>query len=66
VKLTGEEIRAKRQTEPAKQAVSPPQTYECGSCKTKFTIPAGWAGEPVKCPNPDCPRTYTKEELQAP
>ncbi len=40
-----------------------PQTFECGDCHTKFSPFAGWAGQPLKCPNPACGREYTKEEL---
>ena len=39
-----------------------PQLFRCG-CGTEFGPPAGWAGQPLKCPNPDCGREYTKEEL---
>ena len=39
------------------------QTFECGDCHTKFSPPAGWEGQPLKCPNPACGREYTKEEL---
>jgi len=42
-----------------------PQVFECGECHTKFSPPAGWAGQTIKCPNPACPREYTKEELMA-
>ncbi|MBA7673117.1 hypothetical protein ES703_81305 [subsurface metagenome] len=41
------------------------QMFRCGDCQTEFSPPAGWAGQPVKCPNPDCGREYTKEELLA-
>ena len=40
-----------------------PQVFECGDCHKNFSPPPGWTGEPVKCPNPDCGREYTKEEL---
>ncbi|MBA7465036.1 hypothetical protein ES707_00197 [subsurface metagenome] len=42
---------------------SAPQVFECGDCHTKFSPPAGWAGQPIKCPNPECGREYTKEDL---
>ncbi|MBA7558418.1 hypothetical protein ES708_00021 [subsurface metagenome] len=41
----------------------PQQTFKCGDCGTEFGPPAGWAGQPLKCPNPQCGREYTKEEL---
>ncbi len=41
------------------------QTFICGDCHTEFSPPAGWTGQSIKCPNPDCPREYTKEELLA-
>ncbi|MBA7466776.1 hypothetical protein ES707_01966 [subsurface metagenome] len=41
----------------------PPQVYKCGDCSTEFSPPSGWAGQPIKCPNPDCGREYSKEEL---
>ncbi|MBA7674022.1 hypothetical protein ES703_82229 [subsurface metagenome] len=40
-----------------------PQVFRCGDCQTQFSPPAGWVGEPIKCPNPVCGREYTKEEL---
>ncbi|GAJ01429.1 unnamed protein product, partial [marine sediment metagenome] len=44
---------------------APPQqqVFACGDCKTEFSSPAGWEGQPMKCPNPECGRLYTKEEL---
>lgn len=46
-------------TEPAEQ----PQVFRCGDCKTEFGPPAGWEGQPLKCPS--CGREYSKEELEA-
>ncbi|MBA7698437.1 hypothetical protein ES703_107114 [subsurface metagenome] len=40
-----------------------PTVFECADCHTSFSPPAGWAGQNIKCPNPACPREYTKEEL---
>jgi len=42
-----------------------PQSFSCGDCKTQFSAPAGWEGQPLKCPNPDCGREYSKEELMS-
>ena len=42
-----------------------PQGFECADCHTQFSAPAGWTGQPIKCPNPSCGREYTKEELEA-
>jgi len=39
------------------------QVFSCGDCQTQFSAPAGWAGQALKCPNADCGREYTKEEL---
>lgn len=43
-------------------AAEPPQQqmFRCG-CGTEFGPPAGWAGQPLKCPG--CGREYSKEEL---
>ncbi len=41
------------------------QVFKCGDCGTEFSPPPGWAGQPIKCPNPACGRGYTKEELLA-
>ena len=38
------------------------QVFACADCQTQFSPPAGWAGQPLKCPN--CGREYTKEELE--
>ncbi|MBA7498873.1 hypothetical protein ES704_01611 [subsurface metagenome] len=40
-----------------------PQAFKCGDCNTQFSAPAGWKGEPIKCPG--CDREYKKEELLA-
>ncbi|MBA7699884.1 hypothetical protein ES703_108589 [subsurface metagenome] len=40
------------------------QGFRCGDCGTEFGPPAGWAGEPIKCPNPACGREYSKAELE--
>jgi len=49
----------------AKAPAPPPQhqVFVCGDCQTQFSPPDGWAGQPLKCPNPECGREYTKEEL---
>ncbi|MBA7506190.1 hypothetical protein ES706_04871 [subsurface metagenome] len=46
------------------KAPQQPQMFRC-VCGTEFGPPAGWAGQPLKCPNPECGREYTKEELEA-
>ncbi|MBA7577209.1 hypothetical protein ES708_19055 [subsurface metagenome] len=43
----------------------PQQTFKCGDCGTEFGIPKGWAGGPITCPNKECGRQYSKEELLA-
>lgn len=40
---------------------TPQQVFECGDCHTPFSPPAGWSGQPIKCPK--CEREYSKEEL---
>ena len=50
----------------ARKAPAPeeqPQIFSCGDCKTQFSPPPGWVGQPIKCPNPECGREYSKEEL---
>ncbi|MBA7609483.1 hypothetical protein ES703_16674 [subsurface metagenome] len=42
---------------------SKPKLYDCGDCHFKFSLPAEWVGQPIKCPN--CGREYSKEELMA-
>ena len=61
INAAAEEIKASGAKTPASEP--PPQTFECGTCHTLFSPPAGWAGQPLKCSNPDCGREYTKEEL---
>ncbi|MBA7628885.1 hypothetical protein ES703_36382 [subsurface metagenome] len=46
-------------------AAEQPPVFACGDCKTEFSPPAGWAGQPLKCPNPECGKEYSKEELLA-
>ncbi|MBA7681627.1 hypothetical protein ES703_89967 [subsurface metagenome] len=46
-------------------AEPPPQVFKCGDCGQQFSLPPEWAGQPLKCPNPECGREYSKEELQA-
>ena len=43
---------------------SQPQVFQCGDCQTQFSPPAGWEGQPLKCPNPACGREYSKSELE--
>jgi len=40
-----------------------PQVFKCGDCHQQFSAPAEWAGQALQCPNPECGREYTKEEL---
>ncbi|MBA7695090.1 hypothetical protein ES703_103711 [subsurface metagenome] len=47
----------------ATESKQEPQTFECADCHEQFSPPAGWAGQPLKCPK--CFREYTKEELEA-
>jgi len=47
------------------ESESQPQTFSCAGCGTQFSAPVDWAGQSLKCPNPNCGREYTKEELQA-
>lgn len=42
-----------------------PQVFSCGICNAQFSAPPDWAGQPLKCPNPQCGKEYTKEELLA-
>jgi len=42
-----------------------PQVFDCGACHVQFSAPPEWKGEPIKCPNPECGREYSKEELLA-
>lgn len=44
-----------------KAAQEQPQTFSCGDCQAQFSAPAGWEGQPIKCPS--CGRVYSKEEL---
>lgn len=48
---------------PKSETPQGPQAYECGACKTKFTIPATDGWEQVKCPNPNCGRTWSRQEV---
>ncbi|MBA7701421.1 hypothetical protein ES703_110159 [subsurface metagenome] len=46
----------------AKTPAPQPQMYECSECHTQFAIPPGeWQG--FKCPNPQCGKEYTREEV---
>jgi len=49
----------------SKPSEGKPQVFSCGDCGTQFSPPPGWAGQPLQCPNPQCRREYTKEELLA-
>jgi len=55
---TGTGAKTSTQTSPPQQ-----QAFKCGDCGMMFSPPSGWAGQPVKCPNPECGREYSKEEL---
>ncbi|MBA7465915.1 hypothetical protein ES707_01087 [subsurface metagenome] len=60
--LAAKEIKGSGGTKTPPAPQEQPQLFRC-SCGTEFGPPAGWAGQSIKCPNPDCPREYTKEEL---
>ncbi|MBA7668691.1 hypothetical protein ES703_76806 [subsurface metagenome] len=64
IKAAAEEAKTSVKT-PETPATKPqqPQKFSCGDCKTQFSLPAEWAGQPIKCPNPECDREYSKEEL---
>jgi len=49
----------------SKKPETTPQVFRCGDCQQEFSAPAGWAGQSLTCPNPQCLRQYTKEELSA-
>ncbi len=55
---------AKRGTGVKPSEASQPQMFECGSCKTKFTLPPGTQlqeGQQLKCPG--CGHEWGKEEV---
>lgn len=54
-------VREVKESPGAKTSQNQQQVFACGDCKTQFSPPAGWAGQPLKCPK--CGREYTKEEL---
>lgn len=61
--LAAQEIKAGTEAKaPTSAPPEQPRLFRCG-CGTEFSPPAGWAGQPIKCPNPECDREYTKEEL---
>ncbi|GAI68512.1 unnamed protein product [marine sediment metagenome] len=62
LKAAAEEAKRTGAKTPAAEP-QPPQMFSCGDCKTQFSAPPGWAGQPIKCPNPECGREYSKEEL---
>jgi len=46
----------------SKKAAQQPTVYECSTCHTKFSIP-DVPFETVTCPNPECGRVFSKEEV---
>ena len=63
--LTAAAAEFKTSTGTKAPASQQPQVFRCGDCQTQFSPPAGWEGQPLKCPNPECGREYSKEELEA-
>jgi len=63
LKVAAEEAKGGTGSKPPAEA--PPQKFRCGDCGTEFSPPPDWAGQNLKCPNPNCGREYTKEELLA-
>ena len=61
LKRAAEEAAGSSENKPASSPEQP--VFECGDCHTRFTPPPGWAGGALKCPNRECEREYTKEEL---
>ena len=65
LRAAAEEAKGSSASKSSESTPDKPQVFECGDCHTKFSPPAEWAGQPLKCPNPVCGREYTKEELLA-
>jgi len=68
LRAAAEEVKGSgkgKETPPASQASEQPQVFSCADCQTQFSPPPGWVDQPLKCPNPECGREYTKEELLA-
>lgn len=55
------ELKAGTGTKSPATAPEQKQVFACGDCQVQFNPPAGWAGQPLKCPG--CGREYSKEEL---
>jgi len=64
LRMAAQEAQKAGVSSPAKPEEAPPQTFAC-SCGMKFSPPAGWAGQALKCPNTACGKEYSKEELLA-
>ncbi|GAH88684.1 unnamed protein product, partial [marine sediment metagenome] len=62
IKAAAEE--AKKGTGVKTVASEQPTGYECFDCHTQFQIP-DVPFETVTCPNPECRRVYSKEEIMA-
>jgi len=63
LKAAAQEVQKTGKQSPAQEAPPAPQAYECGQCKTKFTIPTTEGWTTLKCPNPNCGKTWTREEV---
>ncbi len=64
LKAAAEEAKAGGEDKTSEATQKPP-VFSCGECHTQFGAPPGWAGQPIKCPNPQCGREYSKKELEA-
>ena len=63
LKAAAMEIKGGTGAKPPESKQEQPPVFECADCKMQFSPPAGWAGQPIKCPG--CQREYSKEELEA-
>jgi hypothetical protein len=63
LKAAAAEAKKGSEATAAKPESAPSQGYECGQCKTRFTIPTTEGWETLKCPNPNCGKTWTREEV---
>lgn len=63
LKAAAEGIKGGTGAKTSESKKEPPLVFECADCHTTFSPPPGWAGQPIKCPSPECGREYTKEEL---
>ena len=63
LKVAAEKFKASSETSAPAQNQPKKQKCKCGDCGTEFSVPVDKEWPTVTCPNAECGRVYTREEV---